>query len=143
MNTRNQLTIGRLAAESGVNLETIRYYERLGLLPKPPRTASGYRRYTTDAVRRVRFIKQAQMLGFSLKEIAELLSLRVDPATTCADIKQKAERKIDDIEEKIRTLRRMKEALAKVSASCIGRGPTSECPILEALDASKEDYGNR
>ena len=143
MNAANQVTIGRLAGNSGVNLETIRYYERIGLLAKPPRSQSGYRLYSADAVNRVRFIKHAQELGFSLKEISELLSLRVAPDRSCADIKQRADKKIADIEEKIRSLRQMKQALIKVSASCRGRGPTSECPILEALDANRGDYGNR
>lgn len=133
-----QLTISRLAKQSGVNVETIRYYEQRGLLKNPPRSPSGYRLYSIEAARRVRFIKQAQVLGFSLKEILELLSLRVAPHTTCGDIKRRAETKIADIEEKIQSLQRMKQALLKVSASCRGRGPTSECPILEALDADKD-----
>lgn len=143
MSAANQVTIGKLAGHSGVNLETIRYYERIGLLAKPARSRSGYRLYSDDVVKRVRFIKHAQEIGFSLKEISELLSLRVAPDTSCADIKQRADKKIADIEEKIRSLRRMKHALVKVSASCRGRGPTSECPILEALDANRGDYGNR
>lgn len=77
------LTIGRLAREAGVNSETIRFYERRGLIPKPPRPATGYRRYPPETVRRVRFIRHAKELGFSLKEILELLSLRLDPETTC------------------------------------------------------------
>ena len=139
MNTKKQLTIGKLAEQGGVNLETIRYYEQRGLLSKPMRSPSGYRLYPLDAVQRVRFIKQAQELGFSLKEILELLSLRVDPDTTCSDIKKRAESKISDIETKIQTLKRMQQALVQVSAACRGRGPTSECPILEALDSHKED----
>lgn len=130
----SSLTIGRLATRVGVNLETIRYYERRGLLPKPQRGRSGYRLFFADDVRRVKFIKHAQMLGFSLDEIAELLSLRVAPGTTCADIKKRAEKKILAINEKIQGLEIMKKALSAISASCRGRGPTSECPILEALD---------
>jgi len=130
----SSLTIGRLATQVGVNLETIRYYERRGLLPKPRRGRSGYRLFFPDDVRRVKFIKHAQTLGFSLNEIAELLSLRVTRGTTCADIKQRAVRKIQAINEKIKALERMKKALGRTSASCAGRGPTSECPILEALD---------
>ena len=136
--TTPQLTISKLAKQGGVNVETIRYYEQRGLLKQPQRSPSGYRLYPTGAVDRVRFIKQAQILGFSLKEILELLSLRVAPQTTCADIKQRTEAKIADIEERIQSLQRMKQALLKVSASCRGRGPTSECPILEALDAHKD-----
>jgi len=128
------LTIGKLAERAGVKVGTIRYYERRGLLPEPPRSESGYRLYSQDIVARIRFIKRAKELGFSLKEIAELLSLRVDPETTCCDVKGRAEAKIAKIEEKIRALRRMKEALVKVTAACNGRGPISECPILAALE---------
>src|ERR1700674_3772653 len=91
------LTIGHLARESGVNLETMRYYERGVLLPKPPRSASGYRLFPSDAARRLRFIRRAQELGFSLKEIRELLSLRVSRRTTSADIRARAEVKMADI----------------------------------------------
>jgi MerR family mercuric resistance operon transcriptional regulator len=137
-NNSMQLTISRLAKQSGVKVETVRYYEHLGLLKKPPRSTAGYRLYPIEAARRILFIKQAQLLGFSLKEILELLSLRVDPHTTCGDIKRRAESKLASIEEKIQSLQRMKQALMKVSASCRGRGPTSECPILEALNCNKD-----
>lgn len=133
------LTIGQLAKEAQVNVETVRYYERRGLMPEPPRRESGYRQYPRDSVARIRFIKRAQELGFSLKEISELLSLRIDPDTTCGDIKRKAELKVADIERKIRTLQSMKRALTKLVTSCRGRGPTSECPILEMLDSKSLD----
>jgi len=122
-----------------VNVETIRYYERRGLIPKPPRSSSGYRLYPQEAVTRIRFIKRAKELGFSLKEISELLSLRVEPNTTCGDIRRRAEAKIVDIEGRIETLQRMKRALMELVALCQGRGPISECPILEALDVKEED----
>jgi len=128
------LTRGELAQQGRVNAETIRYYERRGLLPKPPRTPSGYRVFSSDAVRRVRFIKRAQGLGFSLKEIRELLRLRVDPRRSCGDVRARAEAKLADIEEKIRSLHAMKKTLARFIAACSGRGPVSACPILEALD---------
>jgi len=118
----------------GVNLETIRYYERRGLLPKPPRTPAGYRTFDAAALRRLRFIKQAQALGFSLKEIKELLALRVDPRTSCADVRRRAEAKIADVEAKLRVLRTMKRALVQLTAACAGRGPVSACPILETLE---------
>jgi MerR family mercuric resistance operon transcriptional regulator len=108
-------------------------------MPEPPRRESGYRQYRLDSVARIRFIKRAQELGFSLKEISELLSLRIDPDTTCGDIKRKAELKVEDIERKIRTLQSMKRALTKLVSSCRGRGPTSECPILEMLDSKSSD----
>ena len=128
------LTIGHLAKESGVNLETVRYYERRGLLPKPPRSASGYRLFPSDAARRLRFIRRARELGFSLKEIRELLSLRVSRRTTSADIRTRAEAKIVDIEAKIKSLESMKKTLRKLTKSCAGCGPITECPILESLD---------
>ena len=129
------LTIGQLAKKAQVNVETVRYYERRGLLPEPPRKESGYRQYSENDVSRLLFIKRAQTLGFTLKEILELLNLRVDPDTTCGDVKRRAEAKIGDIEEKIRALQKMKKALTKLASTCRGRGPTSECPILEALSA--------
>jgi MerR family mercuric resistance operon transcriptional regulator len=129
------LLMGEVARRAGVNRETIRYYERIGLLQKPLRTGSGYRLYPLEAVARAQVIKHAQELGFSLKEISEWLALRVDPDTTCGEVKRRAEIKIADIEEKIRALQGMKKALTKLVAACSGRGPTSECPILEALDS--------
>lgn len=129
------LTIGKLAEKSNVNIETIRFYERRGLIPKPPRLESGYRQYPLETVVRIRFIKRAKELGFSLKEISELLSLRLDQNTTCNDIKKKAEDKVVDIEKKIQNLQKIKEALDKLTASCRGIGPVSECPILDALDS--------
>lgn len=128
------LTIGELARRSGVNLETIRYYERRYLLAKPARSASGYRMFPPELVRRVRFIKHAQALGFTLKEIKDLLSLRVEHGTTCQTVKSQAEAKLLSITEKIRSLQATKKALERVTAACTGRGPASECPILESLD---------
>lgn len=132
------LTIGQLAKKAHVNVETIRYYERRGLMPEPSRRQSGYRQYSQDAVARLQFIRRAKELGFSLTEISELFSLRVDPHTTCGDVKRHAQAKIADIEEKIESLVKMKLALVRLTASCRGRGPASECPILEALDSEEE-----
>lgn len=131
------LTTGELAKQGGVNLESIRFYEREKLLPKPPRTANGYRMFSGDAVRRVQFIKRAQELGFSLREIKELLALRIEPGTSCADMRQKAEAKLTDIDRKIRDLKRMKRALGRLAVTCPGRGAMSDCPILESLDAPR------
>ena len=128
------LRSGELANRGGVNLETVRYYERRGLLPKPPRTLAGYRAFDAGAVRRLRFIKQAQALGFSLKEIKALLALRLDPRASCADVRRRAEAKIADIDAKLRALRAMKRALVHLTAACAGRGPVSACPILESLE---------
>ena len=128
------LRSGELANRGGVNLETVRYYERRGLLPKPPRTPAGYRTFDADAVSRLRFIKQAQALGFSLKEIRALLALRLDPRASCADVRRRAEAKIADIDGKLHGLRAIKRALVRLTAACAGRGPVSACPILESLE---------
>jgi MerR family mercuric resistance operon transcriptional regulator len=131
------LTIGRLAREGQVNVETIRYYERRGLLPRPPRQPSGYRMFPPSAVQVLRFVKTAQVLGFSLKEIKELLALRIQPGRSCADVRGRAERKIGEIDQKIRTLQSMRKALVRLAAACSGRGPVSDCPILESLEAGE------
>ncbi|MCH7859905.1 MAG: heavy metal-responsive transcriptional regulator, partial [Candidatus Marinimicrobia bacterium] len=110
-----------------------RYYERRGLLPEPPRRASGYRQYSQDDVARLQFIKRAKDLGFTLQEVQELLNLRVDPDTPCAMVKRRADLKIIDIEAKLQSLKRIKKALNKLAATCSGRGPVGDCPILEAL----------
>jgi MerR family transcriptional regulator, copper efflux regulator len=130
----DKLTIGELARQVGVNVETLRYYERRGLLPTPRRSASGYRLYPEDAVRRVRFIKRAQELGFSLNDIKELLSLRAAPEAGCHEVRAHAEAKIKDIDDKIGALTAMKHALSTLVTECSGEGPLSDCPILESLE---------
>lgn len=131
----NGLTIGEVAAGAKVNIETMRYYERRGLVPKPPRSVSNYRVYPEDTVKRVRFVKRAQELGFSLKEIKELLTLRASPRARCGDIRERASEKIEDIDAKIRTLRAMRKSLSKLVSECSGKGPITNCPILEAIDS--------
>lgn len=133
------LTIGQVADRAGVGIETVRFYEREGLLEEPARRESGYRQYEGEVVARLRFIKRAKELGFSLKEIKELLALRVDPTITCAEVRSKAQAKVADIEEKIETLQRMKKALVKLTKACNGRGPVSECPILDALEPEEKE----
>ncbi len=128
------LTIGQVAKEAGVGVETLRYYEREGLVKEPPRRVSGYRQYPEDVVKRIHFIKRAQELGFSLKEIAELLALRVDPQTPSVEVKRRAEAKLADIERKVEELLRMKRALEQITQLCTGQGPISECPILDVLE---------
>ncbi len=128
------LTIGQVAREAGVGVETIRFYERKGLIEEPPRRESGYRQYPREAVSRIRFIRRAKELGFTLKEIDELLSLRASPKSRCGDVRERAEAKIDDIEQKIRALQRMKTALEKLTAVCSGRGSVTDCPVLEAME---------
>ncbi|SRR5258708_21258696 len=130
----DHLTIGALAKQAQVNLQTIRFYEREGLIAEPSRTASGYRMFSSDVVRRVRFVKHAQELGFSLAEIRELLALRVDAKTSCTEIRQRTQNKIADVQNKIRSLQAIEKALERLTAACHGNGPVSECPILESLD---------
>lgn len=132
------LTIGGVAKRANVGVETIRFYEREGLISEPPRRASGYRVYPESTVDRLRFIKRAKDLGFSLREIKELLELRIAPGATCEQIKGRAKSKIGDIEEKMRTLKRMKQALDRLTEACSGNGSVSDCPILEALDEKKK-----
>lgn len=126
-------TIGQLARLSGVGVETIRFYEREGLIVQPARPESGFRRYPPDTVERVRFIQRSKALGFSLREIGDLLSLRVGRATACTEVRKRAEAKIADIEKKIETLFGMKRALEKLTTACRKRAATGDCPILEAL----------
>jgi len=128
------LTIGKVARETGVGIETLRFYERKGLIAEPLRRASGYRDYPPDVVERVRFIKRAKELGFSLREVAEMLSLRVEAGRTCADVLARTNAKIAEIKHKRRELERMQSALEQLASHCSGKGPTGECPILDALD---------
>jgi MerR family mercuric resistance operon transcriptional regulator len=128
------MTIGELAREAGVGVQTVRYYERRRLLPAAARRSSGYREFTPAALERLRFIRRAQELGFTLSEIAELLTLRLDPHTTAADFKARAEEKIGEIERKLHDLERLRHALAHLAGGCPGgRSPTGDCPLLEAL----------
>jgi MerR family copper efflux transcriptional regulator len=131
------LTIGEVAAQAKVHVETLRYYERRGLVAKPPRSVSNYRRYPQDAVRRVQFIKRAQELSFSLIDIKELLALRASPAAECGEIRTRAEAKIKVIDAKIDSLMAMKSALSSLVAACSGQGSLTECPILESLDTKE------
>lgn len=128
------LSIGQVARRAGVGVETVRFYEREGLLEEPPRRASGYRQYSEQVVKRLHFIKRAKQLGFSLKEISELLLLRVDAQTSCEEVKGRTEAKIAEVERKLVELQRMRQALLQVASLCTGQGPTSRCPMLDALD---------
>ena len=132
--TSRPLRIGQIAKLSEVNLQTIRYYEREGLLPHAQRLASGYRVFSTEDVRRVRFIKRAQELGFALKDIKELLSLRQSNGAGCSDVRGLARTKIADVERKTRNLQEMKRALSQLAAACPGKGPAGDCPILDSLN---------
>lgn len=128
------MQIGELARRAGVNVQTVRYYERRGLLDEPARRVSGYREYGAGALDRLRFIRRAQELGFTLTEVGELLALRLDPGTTAADVKSRAQQKIAEIDGKLHDLERIRDALKHLAGTCRGgRGPAGDCPLLEAL----------
>lgn len=129
------LTIGKLARQVDLGVETLRYYERRGLIEPQSRTDSGYRLYSEDARQRLQFIRRAQVLGFSLDEVAELLSLSDRPSQSAAEVKRLTQAKIADIETRILDLERMKSALSALEEQCPGHaGTTAECPILAALN---------
>ena len=135
----NGLTIGRLAKEAGIGIETVRFYERQGLIAPPPRTDSNYRMYPEEEITRLKFIKRAKNLGFTLNEIKELLALRQDPHATKADVKERTHVKIEDVTKKIRDLTRIKEALEHLYDACDGHGPLDQCPIMEAMDTNGDE----
>ena len=133
------MTIGELAAATEVPAATVRYYEQRGLLARAPRTSAGYRVYDADAVRRLRFIKHAQALGFSLEDVQELLALRVTDPASCARVEATTREKLHHVRTRIGELRRMERTLVAVLASCETRQPTAECPVLGALVADAND----
>ncbi len=139
----SEMTIGKAARAAGVGVETIRFYERKGLIEQPPRPAlGGFRVYPADTVRRVRFIRQGQELGFSLRQIGELMSLKADPATDCSDVRRRAQAKLEEVDEKLARLTRIRAALTELIAAGPGRGALRACSILEALtDADGSDGG--
>jgi MerR family copper efflux transcriptional regulator len=134
---RTQMTIGQLAQRAGVNVETVRYYERRGLLPEPARTSSGYRSYDPETLARLLFIKRAQRLGFTLHEVEDLLALRVRDPDTCEAVGHKTREKVALVRQKIRELGAMERSLARLAAACEARRPTGECPILDALEGRR------
>jgi MerR family mercuric resistance operon transcriptional regulator len=136
--TMQPLAIGKVAKKANVGVETIRFYEREGLIEEPPRRASGYRQYPTDTVDRVRFIRRAKELGFTLKEIKELISLRDGGGKRKGEVRAVAEAKMRDIDQKLARLQAMRTALGGLVESCAcGRCPT--CPILEALNDPEDE----
>ena len=134
-------TIGQVALNAGVGVETVRFYERKGLIEQPPRRGNAYREYPVETVRRIRFVVHARKLGFSLKEILGLLSLRSRSSVeSCHSIKEQAAMKIADMEERIRGLRRMMATLRKLTQACESRKLTAECPLWDVLD--EEEYAS-
>lgn len=128
-----KLTIGRLARAAGVGVETIRYYERLGLLNQPKRPVSGYRTYDDDHLLRLQFIKRAQGLGFTLEEIRELLHLRVPSSEACERVQHKTKEKIKLVRGKQAQLRLMERQLKWLLSACEAQEPIRQCPLLESL----------
>jgi Hg(II)-responsive transcriptional regulator len=132
--TSTALQIGEVARRADVNVQTLRYYERRGLLPTPTRRPSGYRQYSEESVRLVRFIKRAQELGFSLRDVAQLIELRQNPSRSRAAVRAVAVRKVADIAHRIRHLTAMQKALEQLVRACECAGASRECPIIEALN---------
>ncbi len=133
-----ELTIGQLAKQVGVNVQTVRYYERRRLLSPAARKTSGYRLYGDDALKRLRFIKNAQGLGFTLKEIADLLNLRVISTARCGDVQRKAQAKLAQVVAKVRDLRALARALEGLIRDCHAGQPTDRCPILRSLEDERK-----
>jgi len=133
------LRIGEVANKSHVGVETVRFYEREGLIALPKRNVSGYRQYSESAIKQIQFIQHAKTLGFSLKEIRELIKLKSTRDARCKSIKSTAKAKIADIQEKIDALKRMKLALEPLVAQCKSSDPISDCPILNALDETANE----
>lgn len=129
------LTIGALAKQAGVGVETVRFYERRGLVRRPARPGAGYRSYPEEAIDRIRFIRNAQALGFSLQEIKDLLALRVTSGTSCAAVRSRAAAKVADVKQRMNDLGRIKLGLERLVAACPGRGALENCTILDALDS--------
>ncbi len=137
------LSIGQVAARAGVNVQTLRYYERRGLLGVPRRSESGRRQYPIETIRVIRFIKRAQDLGFTLKEVEELIALRHVRGRDRAKVRRLAEGKLRDVDAKITGLRAVRNAVSTLVESCACRGESLECPILEALDDEAAPEGRR
>jgi MerR family copper efflux transcriptional regulator len=128
------LTIGQVARQAEVGVETIRFYERKELIDRPERPEEGYRRYPPETVARIRFLKQAKRLGFTLEEAAGLLALRVEAGSPCEDVCERARAKLESVKGRIRELEAMRAALERLITACERRRPTGPCPILAALD---------
>ncbi|WP_448101921.1 heavy metal-responsive transcriptional regulator [Luteibacter jiangsuensis] len=133
MTTQTALTIGRVAQSAGVAIDTIRFYEREGLLPAPRRRPSGYREYDMGTVARLRFIRRAKDLGFTLEEVRELLALSADRHGGVEGVRERAAARLHAIEERIAELQRVRDGLAELVEACPGHGAPEDCPILKAL----------
>ena len=137
-----ELTIGKIAERAGVGVETVRFYERKGLIDQPRRPHRGYRVYPTEAIDRIRFIRRAQKLGFSLADAAELLELRADPDADCGKVQNRAAAKLEDVRNKIAHLNRIEAALERVVDACPGQGTLDCCSIMAAMEDSGSPLGS-
>jgi Hg(II)-responsive transcriptional regulator len=131
------MKIGSVAEAAGVEVSTVRYYERRGLLAEPPRTASGYRQYNETVINRIRFVRQAQHLGFTLEEIEELLALGVEDPSSCGVVEEATREKIRSVDAKIRELKRLRSVLARLVRACEAKEATEECPVLGMLEEER------
>lgn len=138
----DRLLIGQVAERAGVNVQTLRYYERRGLLEEPKRSASGYRLYPSDTVGLIRFVKRTQELGFSLDEVERLLDLRNTAGSSCEEVQELAEGQVRQIDGKIRDLTALRSALQTLIRSCERGDPDRECPIIETLDREARGPGS-
>lgn len=137
-----ELTISKAARNAGVGVETIRFYERKGLIEQPLKPQDGgYRTYPIETVQRIKFVRQAQEIGFSLGEIEELLSLRADPSADCSDVRERAAAKLEEVNRKMEQLEQIRAALDKLIAACPGRGALRACSIMESLVAATGQTG--
>jgi Hg(II)-responsive transcriptional regulator len=136
------MLIGELARKTGSSKETIRYYERIGLIEPDKRRDSGYREYTEAEVKKLHFVNRAKQLGFTLKEISELLDLEINDETSCDPVRKKAISKLDDVQQKIKTLRHIEEVLQSLIEACNHDEVTEKCVILRALEgeAMSEEF---
>ena len=136
-NLTTSLTIGRLSKQAGVGIDTVRFYERRGLLPPPARSASGYRLYSEDSISRIRFIRRAKGLGFTLDEIGTLLRLQ-DQGGKKSAVRTLTEHKLEQIASKIEDLQRIQAVLVELADKCTGNGHVDSCPIIEAMSGDEE-----
>ena len=134
----SSLKIGELARRSGLRVETLRYYERRGLIPPPDRLPSGYRIYSPDVLQRLAFIRRCKALGFTLEETRDLLQLQQRPECGSAVVKQRVEHHIADIRRRVEDLQQMLATLEALAASCDGKGPATDCPILAFLEGEED-----
>jgi Hg(II)-responsive transcriptional regulator len=136
----DRLTRGQVAKTAGVGVETVRFYEQKGLIPPAERSAANYRVYPLQTITRLRFIKRAKDLGFTLKEIRGLLTLRQNPTASKQDVKDQVEAKLQGVRQKIDDLKTIQAALESLDECCDGQGTAADCPILEALEAQDEGF---